>query len=120
VLDTIVNLESRRITHEAVLDLLARHPDLIGIYVAGGGMEGAISALRETVEPGRVQLVVNELTAESRAALRDGYATLVIATPLPALCGDLVGLMIAAAREGAAATVEQHFLEPRIILPDMV
>lgn len=120
VLDTIVNLESRRFTREATLDLLGRHPDLAGIYVAGGGMEGAISALREVVAPGQVPLVVNELTAESRAALCDGYATMAIATPLPRLCADLVGLMISATREADAVTVEQHFLEPRVVLPDMV
>ena len=47
VLETLVNLETRQITHEATLSLLQRHPDLVGLYVAGGGMEGAIAALRE-------------------------------------------------------------------------
>ncbi|MFZ1344704.1 hypothetical protein [Thiothrix eikelboomii] len=32
-------------THEATLDLLTRYPDLIGLYVAGGEMEEAISVL---------------------------------------------------------------------------
>ena len=27
---------------------MARHKDLVGFYVAGGGMEGAVDALRET------------------------------------------------------------------------
>ena len=47
VLETLVNLETRQITHEATLSLLRRHPDLVGLFVAGGGMEGAIAALRE-------------------------------------------------------------------------
>ena len=47
VLDTLVNLETRELTYEATLDLLARYPDLTGIYCAGGGMEGAIAALRQ-------------------------------------------------------------------------
>ena len=47
VLDTMVNLDTEEITHEATINLLQRHPDLIGFYVCGGGMEGAISALAE-------------------------------------------------------------------------
>ncbi|MGH6861661.1 MAG: LacI family DNA-binding transcriptional regulator, partial [Phyllobacterium sp.] len=48
VLDTMVNLETRQITQEAMFELLHRHPDLAGCYVAGGGMEGAIAALRRS------------------------------------------------------------------------
>ena len=48
VLDTMVNLETRQLTYEATLNLLDRNPDLRGLYCAGGGMEGAIAALRET------------------------------------------------------------------------
>ena len=51
LVETLVNLETRGIAHEATLDLLQRHPDIVGFYVAGGGMEGAISALREEAWP---------------------------------------------------------------------
>jgi LacI family transcriptional regulator len=102
------------------LDLLNRHPDLRGIYVAGGGMEGAIQAMREATEPGQVSLIVNELTAESRAGLLDGYVTMVIGTPLRRLCIDLIELMISDSDGIADDTVGQHFLEPRIILPEMM
>jgi LacI family transcriptional regulator len=73
VTDTSVNLETRQVTYEATLDLLQRHADLSGIYVAGGGMEGAIAALREARPPGKVSLIVNELTEDSREALADRY-----------------------------------------------
>jgi LacI family transcriptional regulator len=112
VLDTLVNLETRQLTYEATLDLLARHPDLRGIYCAGGGMEGAIAALRESRQPGDVALVVNELTPETRAALLDRYLVLVISTPLPRLCADLVALMAAAVRDGVSTLSGQHFLQP--------
>ena len=120
VLDTLVNLETRNLTHEATIDLLARHPDLRGIYVAGGGMEGAIAALRETRPPEKVALVVNELTEDSRAALADGYVTMVISTPLAQLCADLVDQMINAVRSGFGNMPGQHFLEPRLYLPESI
>lgn len=120
VLDTLVNLETRMLTQEATLDLLARHPDLRGVYVAGGGMEGAIAALRETRPPDKVSLVVNELIDDSRAALTDGYVTMVIATPLAQLCADLVDMMVNAVQSGFGDLPGQHFLEPRIYLPEML
>lgn len=119
VLETLVNLETRQLTYEATLDLVRRHPDLAGIYCAGGGMEGAIAALREAHAAPRVALVVNELTADSRAALADGYVTMVIRTPLAELCADLIGLMLDAMRDTDTKIAGQHFLDPRIMLPDM-
>ena len=89
----MVNLEARRIAHEATLDLLQRFPDLAGFYVAGGGMEGAISALREEGMAGRMTVVCNELTPELRAALADNIVTMVIATPIERLSRELVAQM---------------------------
>lgn len=117
LLDATVNLETRQVTYEAVLDLLDRHSDLRGIYVAGGGMEGAIAALREVRPPGKVALVVNEVTAESRAALADRYVSLIIATPLRDLSRELVGLMSEAARGGQSGS-GQHFLRPDLLAPE--
>lgn len=115
-LDTRVTLETRQVTYEATRDLLARQPDLRAIYVAGGGMEGAIAALSESRAPGRVVLVVNELTPESRAGLRAGQVTMAVATPLPALCAALTR-RIGAIRTGGAGR-EQIFLQPDIHLPE--
>ncbi|MDA7428973.1 LacI family DNA-binding transcriptional regulator [Primorskyibacter aestuariivivens] len=113
ITDTMVNLETRAVTYEATLDLLQRHEDFSGLYVAGGGMEGAIAALRDARPAGRVALIVNELTDDSRAALADGYALMVIATPLAALCRALVDRMAA---EEPAADAPPLF-EPQIYLP---
>lgn len=118
VLDTLVNLETRQLTYEATLDLLARHPDLRGLYVAGGGMEGAIAALRETAQPQQITLVVNEMTQDSRSALVDGYATMVISTPLRRLCQDMVEMMINAVKNGGSTVPGQHFLQPQVFLPE--
>ena len=93
VLEAVTNLEDQRIAYEATLDLMARNPDLAGLYVAGGGMEGAIRALRDEAAGGRVALVCNELTADSRRALIDGVATMVLSTPLPLLASRAVDLL---------------------------
>ena len=46
-------------------------PDLRGIYIAGGGVEGAVDALRESGRAHRIRLVVHPLTRETRAAITD-------------------------------------------------
>lgn len=120
LLDTLVNLETRQLTYEATLDLLHRHPDVTGIYLAGGGMEGTIEALREVREPGEVALVVNELTPESRAALADRYVIMVLETPLERLCRELVSLMSQAALSAVPAVPGQLFVDCRIHLPESV
>jgi len=120
VLDTLVNLETRQLTYEATLGLLARHDDVVGIYVAGGGMEGAIAALREARAPGEVTLVVNEITPESRAGLLDRYVAMVISTPLALLCRDLVAMAAAAVTAGPSEVLGQHFLRPELYLPESV
>lgn len=120
VLDTLVNLETVQITHEATLDLLMRHPDLVGFYVAGGGMEGAISAIREEKLGGKHIIVVNELTPISRSALADEIVTMAIATPLANLCRELVQLMVAAVDDGPATAPGQTFLPLELYVPENI
>ena len=120
ILDTLVNLETRELTYEATLDLLARYPDLTGIYCAGGGMEGAIAALREVRAPREVALVVNELTPDSRRALADRYLELVINTPLNRVCDDLFGLARTVLERSENQIPGQHFLMPELFLPESI
>ncbi|SPF81969.1 LacI family DNA-binding transcriptional regulator [Pseudoprimorskyibacter insulae] len=118
LLNTMVNLETRQLTYAATHELLERHPDLTGLYVAGGGMEGAIAAVREARAPGAVALVVNELTADSRLGLGDRVVSLCIATPLERLCRELIDRMIAEPlTQGATG---QRFFEPDLVSPESV
>lgn len=120
VLDTMVNLDTAEITHEATLNLLQRHPDLIGFYVCGGGMEGAISAIREEKLEGKLIAVVNELTPESRAALSDDVVTLAIATPTAALARETINLMIQAIDKGPTGAPGQTFLPFDLFTPENI
>jgi LacI family transcriptional regulator len=110
VLDAMVNLEEPALAREVTLQMIDRHADLAGLYVAGGGMEGVIAALRQRNMAGRLAAVCNELTVETRAALADNVMTLVIATPLAAVCRELVLLMARAIESGGADLPGQAFL----------
>lgn len=110
VLEAIVNLEEPRIAHEATLDLLKKHKNLVGICVAGGGMEGVITALRDEKRAGTIAVVVNELTPDTRLALTDDIVTLVIGTPLQLLARRVVDAMLGAIDDETSQTPIQTLL----------
>lgn len=118
LLDTQINLETRQLTYEATVRLLSRHDDLVGIYCAGGGMEGAIEAVRELRKPGELVLIVNELTPDSRAGLRDQTVSVVLSTPIGQIADDLIGLMIAASDKGLSETPGQRFFPAQLWTPE--
>jgi LacI family transcriptional regulator len=121
VLETIVNLETRQLTYETTLAALNRHADLRGVFVTGGGMEGAIAALRGARAPGEVVLCVSELTPDSRAGLVEGVVTMVTATPLDKLCGELLQHMaMTVQQQGQVPDIGQIFLPPNLHFPESV
>jgi LacI family transcriptional regulator len=110
LLNPQINLETRDHTYETTHDLLGKNPDLVGLYCAGGGMEGTIKALRESRNPGEIALIVNELTDVTRQALQDRTVSIVVATPVRHLCDELISLMVLTAERGMADTPGQRFL----------
>lgn len=120
LIDTQVSLEDGPLAHEATLDLLRRHPDLVAIYVAGGGTEGVIAALREEGVAGRITLVCNELNPLTHAALADGVATAVIGTPIAPLSRDLMQLMASAIEKPGADSAGQTFLPFDILVSENI
>lgn len=120
LLNPQTNLETRQLTYEATQELIERHSDLVGIYCAGGGMEGAIAAVRELPLERRPMLIVNELTPESREGLLDRSVSVVMQTPLRQLCEELVALMVHSVEQGLAETPGQRFLPPMILTPESV
>ena len=110
IIDTQSSLEDVGLAREAVLGLLRRHPDLRGIYVAGGGIEGVIAALRDEAVPGQIAVVGNENTEVTRPALAENIISAVISTPRPALAREAVAQMLAALASPATPGPGQTFL----------
>jgi LacI family transcriptional regulator len=92
-LEPLVNLEDPRLARSATLDLVRHNPDLVAIYICGGGVDGVIDAAREAKVGGKVAIVCNEITATTRLGLIDGILTAVIATPLATLAQRSVEAM---------------------------
>ena len=120
VMETLVNQESSRLTHDTLVGLLRQHDDLAGCYIAGGGAEGGISALRAAAPDKKPVVICNEITADRRIALAEGLLTMVIDTPLKRLCAQLVELMVQALENGAAGAPGQTFVPFDVYLPESV
>ncbi|WP_408391454.1 LacI family DNA-binding transcriptional regulator [Paraburkholderia sediminicola] len=55
----------------AVQGLSARHADLVGVYVTGGGISGIAAALQESGDKVHLVLIGHECTAETRTQLSE-------------------------------------------------
>jgi LacI family transcriptional regulator len=76
--------------------LLNDNPDICGLYVAGGGITGAIAALHSTGRAGSLVVVGYELMDVTRAALLDGTLTFVISHPLARIAQETLAGMVRA------------------------
>jgi LacI family transcriptional regulator len=119
VLEPVVILDDQRIAYEAVVDMLASYPDLVGIYAAGGGGPGLAEALRDEGGGRRIVAVCNELTPVTRAALADGLIDLVLGTPVVALARHAVEVMDRAVR-GQSPGMTQVLLPADLLVAENV
>ena len=90
LLEPVSNFESASVAQEVTEKMLREHPDMAGLYITGGGISGAIAALRDSGRAGKMVVVGDELTAVTRAALLDGTLTLIISHPLDRMARDLI------------------------------
>jgi LacI family transcriptional regulator len=111
VLEPLTNLEDARIAHVATQNLMTANPDLVGLYICGGGMEGVVAAAREETSHAPVVIICNELTPKTRAGLIEGVLTAVIATPTAELSMKTVEAM-ARAIETPSNEPPRQFLVP--------
>jgi LacI family transcriptional regulator len=96
LLEPISTFEAAAVAQEMTERLLADHPDLVGLYVSGGGISGALAALRSTGRAGQIVVVGYDLTDVTRSALLDGSMTLVISHPLAQLAREAIAGMVSA------------------------
>lgn len=96
LLEPLSTYETRAVAQEMTENLLHDHPDLAGLYVAGGGISGAIAGLRSTGAAGRVVVVGYELMDITRDALLDRTVTFIIGHPLPGLARETIDRMLQA------------------------
>ena len=101
LLEPLTTFESSAVAQEMTERLLRENPDLAGLYVAGGGISGALAALRASDRAGKIVVVGYQLMDNTRTALLDGTLTMVISHPLARLSDELIQGMIRASDKKA-------------------
>ena len=94
MLDAMINLDNNNVTEEAALELLARHADLRGLCVVGGGGDGIISALAQLPKRPALCSILPESTALSHQALEQGLITLVVDSQPQLIATALMDLLV--------------------------
>jgi LacI family transcriptional regulator, galactose operon repressor len=104
LLEPLSTFESATVAQDLTERLLREQPDLAGLYVAGGGITGALASLRSSGRAGSIVVIGHDLFDTTRAGLLDGSLTLVLSHPLSRLVDEAVSGMIKAVNTRAEAT----------------
>lgn len=122
-----LTVEDSRPTHEEpqeayrmVSQLLAEPDDLVGIYIAGGGISGVLRALREAPEEKRrtVRLICRDIGPETRKGLAEGLITAALCHPLEQTSSQLIQTMLDAMGNKEKGTILQRAIPFEIITPE--
>lgn len=90
LLEPVQTFEDKAIARDVTEQLLRREPDLVALYVAGGGMPGAIEALRASGRTGSLVTLGNDLTEHTRLGLIDHVLAMVFAHPVQRLATETI------------------------------
>jgi LacI family transcriptional regulator len=119
VLDGIPTFEDSGYGYQSALDLMHRTPDLVGLFLAGGGKSGVLRALREQTARERSLVVVAlDLTPKTRAGLLDGSIDVVLSHPVKQLAETTIELLAGATSGAANGEPVQRVLPFEIFTPE--
>jgi len=112
--------EEAEITYRMVKNLLAEQDDLVGIYIAGGGISGLLGALREAPPEKRdnVRVVCRDFESETRTGLGEGLITAALCYPQGQISVRLLETMIEAIGTDGNESILQRTIPFDIMTPE--
>jgi len=111
LLEPLATYESAAAARELVEGLFRDHPDLCGLFVSGGGITGALAALRDVPKRDDFVAVGYELFDETRAALIDGTLKMVISHPMETFAREAISTLIKAKKAGPEGGAQRVALD---------
>lgn len=111
LLEPLATYESAAVAREMTEKLLDENPDMCGLFVSGGGITGALAAIRDRPRRDDFVVVGYELIDATRAALIDGTLSFLISHPVEAFTQEVVSTLIKAKKAGAEASALNVSLE---------
>lgn len=120
LLPSVLNLDDDRLAAESTAELLNEHPDIVGIYSAGGGYRGMIEALRQEQPSNEIITVCNELTEDTRLALRDDVIQMAINTPVETLARTAIERLCHLISMNTDIHPEHHFITAELYISENI
>ena len=120
VLDAITTFEDSKYAYQSTLDLLHHTPDLVGLFIAGGGKSGVLRGLREDASglAKTVNVVGLDLTPEARSGLLDGVVDVILSHPIKSLAETTVELLASVTAGETNGEPVQRLLPFEIYTPE--
>jgi LacI family transcriptional regulator len=118
--DSLPTHEEPAEAYRLISRLLAERNDLVGVYVAGGGISGVLQAVREAPEDRRrsFRVVCRDIGPETRRGLAESLITAALCHPLEQTSDQLIQTMIDAIRQTSGGAILQRTLPFEIITPE--
>lgn len=118
LLEPLSTYESAAIAEEMTENLLENHPNLKGVFICGGGISGAVTALRNRGRNRNLITIGHELFDETKTALLDGSLTMVISHPLEILARETIATLISANSDDEKASIKDIFIPFDMYTPE--
>jgi LacI family transcriptional regulator len=110
ILEPLATFETNAVAEEMTENLINDHPDLLGLFIAGGGISGAMNALRTRGKSGKIMGLGFDLTENTKAGLLDGTLTMVLGHPLERLARETISGMLRAIQLGVESGIQVTIL----------
>lgn len=107
LLEPLATYKSAAVAREMVEGLFRDHPEMCGLFVSGGGITGALAALRDVPKRRDFVAVGYELFEATRDALIDGTLKMVISHPLDRFARATIETLVRAKKAGPEAGAQR-------------
>jgi LacI family transcriptional regulator len=122
VTDTLLTQEEPDNAYHLVRGIMADMPDLVGIFVSGGGISGVLRAMRELPLAARknIRIVCRDMGSEARRGVQEGLITAALYHPLERTSNELIEIMVETISETASPSIVQRIVPFEIATPESV
>ena len=118
LLEPFQTFEDKSIARDVTHQLLRQEPNLVGLYVSGGGMLGVLEALKDVGRERAIVTVGHEITDHTRMGLVDQNLSLVLAHPISRLASESIAQILRDLRAGSG--VSKRLLGFDVFTPENV
>jgi len=120
LLESQPTYETPAVGREVTEKILIKHPDFCGLFISGGGVRGAISALSDFPTREDFVAIGYELFDETRLALINGILNMIISMPMERFVYESLKVMIKIKTADGNNYAKQVLLDFDIFTPENI